>query len=333
MKTSKYSTILIILFILTYFLISQFHLSNYGNLYSYVINPLFFILLALLLKFIILDTYKTNRFKKDIIQYVLITVLLYSLLYLLSGLLTGFGKNPYSSTIRGLIINFYAIGIPIFCKEYIRYKLINNVYKKDKKLIFVLIVLVFSIPSINFISLQNSSNIYYLFKQICYNLIPDFIKNILFTFLVMHTDFWAPFLYEILYYLIIWLSPILPDSPWVLEAIIDSIFPIILLIYVRYFIQKKDKFNLHTISKPINPSGIIPLTIGLVTVIWFALGIFPIKPVGIATGSMEPQIHIGDLAIIKKCTANDVKLNDIIEYQLDGYTVIHRVIEIKQVKR
>jgi signal peptidase len=74
----------------------------------------------------------------------------------------------------------------------------------------------------------------------------------------------------------------------------------------------------------------LPLTIGLVAVIWFALGIFPIKPVGIATGSMAPELNVGDLTIIKKCTANDVKVQDIIEYQMDGYTVIHRVIEKRQ---
>lgn len=42
---------------------------------------------------------------------------------------------------------------------------------------------------------------------------------------------------------------------------------------------------------------------------------------------MQNEIMIGDVVIIKKCTANDVNVGDIIEYQMEGYTVIHRVIE------
>ena len=282
------------------------------------------------MKFVIPASYKTNKYKKDITQYILITILLYSILYLLSGLLTGFGKNPYSSSIRGLVINLYATGLIIFCREYIRYKLINNVYNKDKNLIFVLIIIVFSLQNLSIPKMLETDSVYYLFKQIFHIFIPALIKNSLFTYIAMYTDFIPAFIYEILYYTLLWVSPIMPNSPWVLEAIIDSIFPIILLLYCRYFIHKKDRFHLNTIEKPIKPSGLLPLGIGLVLVIWFALGIFPVKPVGIATGSMYPELHVGDLAIIKKCNANDIDNQDIIEYQMDGYTVIHRVVDITQ---
>lgn len=56
-------------------------------------------------------------------------------------------------------------------------------------------------------------------------------------------------------------------------------------------------------------------------------GIFPIKPVAIATGSMEKELKVGDVAIIKKCKANDVNVGDIIEYNMGDFTVIHRIIE------
>ena len=48
------------------------------------------------------------------------------------------------------------------------------------------------------------------------------------------------------------------------------------------------------------------------------------------TGSMYPELKIGDAVIIKKCSPNDVMIQDVIEYQMEGYTVIHRVIEIYQ---
>ena len=61
---------------------------------------------------------------------------------------------------------------------------------------------------------------------------------------------------------------------------------------------------------------LIPLVIGIILAIWFATGIFPIKPVAIATGSMEKELFAGDVAIIKKCNSNDIVVGDIIEYQI-----------------
>ena len=330
MQKSKIITILIILLILVYILISQFYLNSLGNIYTFIINPLFFVSIALTLKFLITPPYSTNKFKKDIIQYVLITILIYTLIYLLSGLLVTFGKNPYSSSVRGIIINLFSSGLIIFCREYIRYKLINNVYNNDKKIIFTLIVIVFSLLDCNIVSITNNLNSYYLFKQLFYVIIPSLMKNILFTYMTMYTDYIPSFIYDIIYYLILWISPILPNSPWVLEAILNSTFPFMLLLYCKYYIHKKDRFHLNNISKPINPSGLLPFGIALVLLIWFALGIFPIKPVGIATASMHPELKVGDLAIIKKCTANDLKVQDIIEYQMEGYTVIHRITNIYQ---
>ena len=44
----------------------------------------------------------------------------------------------------------------------------------------------------------------------------------------------------------------------------------------------------------------VMIIIAIVLVIWFALGVFPIKPIAIATGSMEKEICVGDVAIIQK---------------------------------
>lgn len=94
--------------------------------------------------------------------------------------------------------------------------------------------------------------------------------------------------------------------------------------------NKKDIFRTKEKIINSNPRNIIPLVICIILAIWFAIGIFPIKPVAIATGSMEKELYVGDVAIIKKCKANDIEEGDIIEYQMDGYTVIHRVTKKTQ---
>ena len=330
MQKSKFITITFIILIFIYILTSQFFLTRFGSVYTFIINPLYFIIFSLILKFTIISPYKTDKYKRDIIQYTLLTVLIFAIVYLLLGLFTGFGTNPYSSTIRGLFFNLYSTGIVVFCREYIRYKLINNVYDKDKNLIFVLIVIVFSIINFSIKDLFNINNFYFLFKLILYSLVPNVIKNILYTYFAKYVDYIPAFLYEIVFYIILWISPVLPNSPWILESVLNIVFPFILFLYCRYYIQKKNRFHLSNMVDQVNPTGLLPFGVFIILAIWFALGVFPIKPVGIASASMYPYLKIGDLTLIKKCNANDIETGDIIQYKMNDYSVIHRVINIDQ---
>ena len=328
MQKSRNATLIIILILVILFYINQIYLSKLGNIFTFVINPIFFMGIALLLKFIIVSPYNTNKSKKEIIQYVLIAMLLYAFIYLISGLFTGYGKNPYASNIRGIIINLFA-SATIFCSiEYIRYKLIHNVYKKDENMIFILLVIIFSIWEFKFFEIITSElSTYTIFKQFFYKLVPIIIKNILFTYVSLKSDYMPNIIYELLYHAILWMAPILPNLPWVVESIINIIFPLLLLLYIRYYVCLKNRFHLNTIESETDPSRLVPFSIVFIVLIWFMLGILPIKPVGVMTGSMYPEIKSGDAVIIKKCGANDIELENIIEYQMENYTVIHRVID------
>lgn len=65
----------------------------------------------------------------------------------------------------------------------------------------------------------------------------------------------------------------------------------------------------------------------LVLFVAFFIGLLPIKPVVVATGSMEPTIQTGDIVLVCKTNPQKLETDDIIQYQKDSYTVIHRIIE------
>ena len=333
MQKSKIATILVIGMIILYTGLRVTIFSTFGWIYTYLINPLFWIILAITLYKVLGKTYENQKFKKEIIEYTLIACLVYILVYLISGLFVTFGKNPYARTIKGILTNLWILGTVIAAREYIRYKLINNVYEKEKKTIAILVTVVFTLIEFEFWKLIGKElSIYYIFTQIFEYLIPILAKNILYTYLALNHNYSSAIVYEMLTNLYLWISPILPNSPWVMDAIIDTTIPIILFLYIRYTKNKLDKFR--SKEKIINsdPRNIIPLVIVVILAIWFAIGIFPIKPVAIASGSMEKELYVGDVAIIKKCTPNDVNVGDIIEYQMEGYTVIHRIVEKTQRK-
>lgn len=332
MQKSKLVTTIIILIILIYGLLSNLRfVYGLNGLYLYIINPIFWIIFCVVLFFALGKLYTNTKLRKKIIQYTTVATLTYLIVYMLSGLFVTFGENPYSTTLKGLIINLWSLGIPIFAKEYIRYKLINNVYDRDKVKFAILISAVYIIIDIQYTSfIGQTIATLTIVKYISQVIIPNIAKNVLFSYIAIQGDYLPAILYQLVTNLYYWVSPILPNSPWAMTAIIDTVIPIILFLYIRYekvkLVPQKDR----RMVIDTNPGSVIPLVITIVLVIWFALGIFPVKPIAIATGSMEKEICVGDVAIIKKCNSNDVNVGDIIEYQMEGYTVVHRIIEKRQ---
>ena len=332
MQKSKLVTTIFIIIILIYGLLSNFRFRlGLNGLYLYIVNPILWIIFCIVLFFTLGTLYTNTKLRKKIIQYTTVATLTYLIVYMLSGLFVTFGENPYSTTLKGLIINLWSLGISIFAKEYIRYKLINNVYDRDKVKFAILISAVYIIIDIQYTSfIGQTIATLTIVKYISQVIIPNIAKNVLFSYIAIQGDYLPAILYQLVTNLYYWVSPILPNSPWAMTAIIDTVIPIILFLYIRYekvkLVPQKDR----RMVIDTNPGSVIPLVITIVLVIWFALGIFPVKPIAIATGSMEKEICVGDVAIIKKCNSNDVNVGDIIEYQMEGYTVVHRIIEKRQ---
>ena len=332
MQKSKLGTALIILVILFYGLVSNIVLSYRFNIvYLYIINPLFWVLLSGFLFLTLGKNYDNKKLKNSIIQYTTIAVLSYIIIYLLSGLFVTFGKNPYNTTLKGLIKNLWITGVAIGAREYIRYKVINNVYDRDKVKFAVLISIIYILIDFEYRRfIGQTVAALTVVKYISQVIVPSIAENLLFSYIAMNCSYLPAVMYKLITNLYYWISPILPNSPWAMTSIINSVIPIILFLYIRYEKNKLSPQKDRQVLINTNPGSIIPLIVAIILVIWFALGIFPIKPVAVATGSMEKELFTGDVVIIKKSNANDINVGDIIEYQMEGYTVIHRVVEKKQ---
>lgn len=332
MQKSKSFTLVTICLILVYGIIASLVLTTKLNfVYLYIINPLFYIVIAIILRILIGKQINNSKITKKSKEYAVIGALAYIIISLLLGLIVTFGKNPYSKTLLGVLTNIWIFGSVVISKEYIRYKLINNVYEKDKIKIAVLISIVYVIVDMNinrFVT-ENLTAIFVI-KQIFVNIIPLIVKNILFSYIAIYADFRASIIYQLIIDAYLWLSPILPNLNWMMDSILEISVPIVLLMYLQYIKTKNSIYKSKEDLLRSDPRNAIPIVIVIVLAMWFAVGVFPIKPVSIASGSMFPEIHVGDIALIKKCNANDIIVGDIIQYQMEGYTVIHRVIEKKQ---
>lgn len=323
LQKSRKVTILMLAILATYSIIANYSLVGYGYIYYYIVNPLFWIIFIGITMIVTAKTSETTKMRDKIFEYTLIAGFVNIGIYIFSQLFIEIGKNPYSTSIKGILMNLYVYILPIVMKEYTRFKLINNVYEKEKKSIAVIATVIYILADISTIDLTNSHNV---IKFLFSNILPIISENVLCSYLAMNRLYKPAICYRAIVKSYWFLSPILPKVPWTINSVVDTIVPVILFIYIRYLKNKaevkKDKKQVEVS----NPKNVILLVVVVVFVLWFDMGIFPIKPSAIATGSMEKTLMVGDIAILKKCSAEELEVGDIIQYQKDDFTVVHRVI-------
>ena len=323
LQKSRNITILMLAILATYSIIANYSLVGYGFKYYFIVNPLFWIIFIVAIFICTSKTSEGAKLKENIFAYSLIASLVNIGIYIFSEVFIEIGKNPYSTSLKGILMNVYIYILPIVAKEYTRFRVINNVYEKDKKYIAVVATIIYVISDISMNDLADSSNI---MKFVFADILPIISSNVVCTYIAMNQFYKPAICYRAITFSYWILAPILPKVPWIMKSVIDIIIPIILFIYIRYLKNKNDVQKKKKTIESTDPKSIILLVVVVVLILWFDMGLFPIRPSAIATGSMEKTLMVGDVAILKKCTAEELEVGDIVQYQKENFTVIHRVI-------
>ena len=201
--------------------------NNFKNIDT-LINPIIFLILFIITLF--LNSKERIKYKKEKEQTVLIIVLIYLMIYFLSGLYFGYNKNNYDNSFIGIITNLWSYIFIIIYEEYIR----NFLVKKNKILTFLILTLF----EINIYTLLNINNNIDLFKQISLIVIPIIFTNIF--------------------------LPIIPNLDWFINSIIRTILPFIIYLFIRKIDTKKDRV------KPKTTSNILLIIILLIVICFIA---------------------------------------------------------------
>ena len=294
-----------------------FSMTTLSNLYINFLNPLFLLLISILV-FSITNGFKIrkrNKYSKNII----LLIIGFCIIYFLSGLLFGFKYNSLLD--NGFIINFISLFLVILFKEYIRYRLLSTA-KKNKD--YILITGLFIILDISYISIINNSFINYIFSD----LFKIIILNVTSSYLILNVNYLSNYLYRSILGMIMFLLPIVPNFAWYVESLFLLIFLIIVNVLVdRYSILEERKGRKRKKENPILSSII------LVSVIIFAsfmFGFFKYQPISILSNSMKDYYSKGDVVIVEKITKEDIQFiekDDIIYYRYDNKYITHRVYE------
>jgi signal peptidase len=318
---------IIILFLLfIYTLFYQTYLIFKGEILIYIVNPLIWIVIAVVGHFSFRNRQRREFNLKDtILSITTILSLVYVIIYYSLGVIVGYTNNPYSTTISGIIINLFSIWLVTCLKEYIRYRLMYINIKKYKKIYYAVILLVFVASDLNFLNIIEFTNFLDLWAK---ELIIPITIN-LFMIYLSYIGGYKPLLVGRTITLIpSLLFDIIPDYDWPVIMIFNISYCLITYLILQYVLGQGEKDIPKHLIQTLEPRRWITGFILILLVMAFVFGFFPIKPVAILSGSMKPIINPGDMVIIKKCDITDIKIGDIVQYQVNNYTVVHRVVSI-----
>ena len=128
-----------------------------------------------------------------------------------------------------------------------------------------------------------------------------------------------------------WFSPVLPDLPWTLNALVSTVAPATGFLIIQSSIQTTQKtsvlrrLGLQKKDPMLSWTGVVIVS---VVILFFSLGFFGVQPTVVYSGSMRPTMDVGDIAIVSKVPVENIKQGDIIQFKKGDLTVIHRVFEV-----
>lgn len=269
-----------------------------------------------------------HRYSKDISLEIIISLFIFFLLFYLSGLLIGYAKTNNYLTGNALQNIVIPLIIYLIVKEYLRYSLITKSSENLALVILMTITFIFLDNTIPFAisGVTFSKRTFLLFAL---TFLPSLTENILCSWITYHFGFKPSLIYVLIIKLYPYLLPIIPNPNEYIYSIIFFLLPIVILFKLRKWLTM-DRVNEEverSRKKQLWPY--IPLTIIVITLVYFVSGYFKYYAVAIATGSMVPTINKGDVVIVnKQFTEDDLETGAVIAYKYGGKVIVHRINDL-----
>lgn len=255
------------------------------------------------------------------------------------GIFAGFGESPYSFTPLFVMINIFYIGSFLIGTEFSRSYLVNKgsisrKYLTVNLLIGTILYMFIRLRPGEFLVLNFNAPVAAL-EFLGAVLITALSMNLLASYLSYLGGATAAMSYVGTLMAFEWFSPILPATHWTIIALVGTISPAIGFVVIQNSIMTNEskKIGRRTRRKIKSESGSwTVIAIFSLILIFFSFGYLGVTPTVIYTGSMSPELQVGDLVILTEADFNELQEGDIIQYlSYDNVTlVVHRIVEIQR---
>jgi signal peptidase len=301
--------------------------------YSNLIKPFLWLALAGLIR--VLPRVRSKaplKLRGNINLWAFNFAVIFIIVSVITGIIDGFGRSPYDHSAIGIIVNIFTVGSMLIGRESARNCIVNNLAEEESFLIFVPISFVMAVISFKidrFICLKDLKSIVQFTAQY---IAPEFLQNLMATYLAFLGGWLPAFIYMGTMQAFHWFSPVLPDAKWITAALTGILCPAFSLPAMQGIFLKDTKALRGADRRKEGLGGWIVTSLVSIAIIWFSVGMFPIYPSVVATGSMKPMIKPGDMILVEKITDKEdvgkLKVGDVIQFKKYSYMVSHRIIEV-----
>lgn len=230
--------------------------------------------------------------------------------------------------------NVFPVILTIITGEILRYMLLHRT--KVNKLVIAVSFLAFTLMNntliIRGLVVSDDIALFTIIEQLGLFILPSVTTNILLTYLVMDIGFKSSIVYRLLMELPVYLIPIFPNFGSYIESVLRIVVPVI--VFMRIYVSvNKNKVKSKVIIEKKKLINIFRINVLLFSAIlvYFISGLFRYQALVIATGSMTPNINIGDVVIVDKKKGDslkDLKIGDVIAYKKENIVICHRIIDV-----
>ena len=303
-----------------------------ASLRVYLFFPLLWILLALIAlygwKF---GLSERPQFDKYLFLLAAAAGMAELLVTFLTGLIWQFGYSPYSRQITNVIGNLFYVIAMLVGFETARAYLLHRFGKKSPLFSFVLILILFSfltIPPAIYNQFSEVASSFQVFGKV---ILPALAQGMLITYLALIGGPWMAITFRSIPLLFEWLSPYLPNLPWMGSAFIKTLTPLIILILINMVLTREEETQTNKQQKKTSYAWVVVALIS-VSLLWINSGLFGIRPFLVSGVSMEPVLKAGDIVIVQNVKSEEISDGDIILFRRGPNRILHRVIETYESK-
>jgi signal peptidase len=318
--------------VVTYLFLS---LSGLVGIYAYIVPSVCWLVLA----FVTLKIYGVNNVKsslnKNLVLLAGLTAATQITALIFISIFTSFGRSPYTGS--SIFLNILYFTSALVGTELARAQIIT-VFPKHKKLIGIaLVTLIFAVTAFTPARYLSLGEPVETVKFLGQNFLPAIAMSLLATYLALLGGPTASITYLGVLQGFEWLSPILPNPDWTLQALVGTIVPAVGFIIInetvkpalliRHGLTTEKEVKLKSRKKEKFPYGWIGISVLALLLLWGNSGLFGFQPSVVASGSMTPSLQVGDMAVVVHTKPENIQVGDVIQYRGETEPVIHRVID------
>lgn len=254
----------------------------------------------------------------------------------IAGLFAGFGRSPYAHTLTAVPATLWYGAALLVGRETARWFIARSLRRRNEFVAVLATTALFWITSLSPNGFQLLAEPRTAFPYLGQQVLPLLIQSLLLTYLALLGGPLTAMAYGGIVLLFEFLSPVLPDLPWALAAVIGVLIPLsgLMLAYpseepaAAAMATTADDAAATNEAKGGISFGWVAVAAFGVLIAFFNFGVFGVQPSLVSGVSMEPTMHTGDIVVTRHVSADSLKVGDVIRFRQNGRDVIHRVINI-----